>query len=338
MLYRPIVKRAWLMAKKVKSLWFFGLFTAILGLSGEFEIVRRAIYLPTSNSDTGLFQGIINSFRFGWENSIAKTGDNLFVNFGKTLINAPTPMFILFVIIIIMITVALFFVWLAVVSQIGLIRNASLVNKNKKPTINEGIDFAVKNFWPVALVDLVIKIVFAILFGLMGWIVAISINIGWIGVAAYYLAFIIFTIVIFAVSFISKYQILYLILKGQKIAKALSLAWKTLKANLMVSIEMAAVIFCAYLVGALIGIVLFSFPIGLVMLIYANFKLPFYSVMIILTVSYLVIIVLLAWIAAFLTAFQWSAWTILFERITEGGAESKVTRTSEQIANYFNKK
>jgi hypothetical protein len=38
-LYRSILKRAWEISWKFKYLWFFGLFAALLGNGGEFEII-----------------------------------------------------------------------------------------------------------------------------------------------------------------------------------------------------------------------------------------------------------------------------------------------------------
>ena len=85
-LYRPILKEAWQITKNFKSLWFLGLFAAVLGGSGEFELLARIIFKPGSNQ--GLILGAFESFKTGIQNTLP-TGADLWSNLLTLLINAP---------------------------------------------------------------------------------------------------------------------------------------------------------------------------------------------------------------------------------------------------------
>lgn len=337
-LYRPILKKAYLITKKFKNLWFFGLFAAILGTGGEYEIFIRAMSRP--NNVDGVILGTLTSFKEGWTSGAA-LGGNFWSNFWSLLITDPLSVIGIILLLIVSITIALFFIWLTLISQIGLIRNGDLAGKNKRAGINEGIDFAVKNFWPVLLINVVLKIILFIIFLLLGEMVILLSARGAAGVAIYYLLFLIFVFIVFIISFLLRYQIFYLLLKKQKLMAALKSSWKLFVKNWLISLEMALVMFMLYIIATILtllaGLVIFN----LFFIIIFNFALPFWLFNLLLFIVFLSVIIIIPLITALLSTFQWSAWTLLFNRLTAGKGISKVIRISQQLPqlpNYLMRK
>ena len=155
-LYRPILKQAWQITLKYKHLWFFGLFAALVSSGGEYEIIMHAINAP---SNEGISGAIMSGLANGWSEGAKVGGINLLVGFWQTLTPGSASLIIILLGLALTISLTLFLIWLSTVSQIGLIRNAYLlIGKAKiirKPNINEGIDFGMKYFWPVLLINII---------------------------------------------------------------------------------------------------------------------------------------------------------------------------------------
>ncbi|MBI5765847.1 hypothetical protein HZA71_01305, partial [Candidatus Falkowbacteria bacterium] len=212
------------------------------------------------------------------------------------------------------------------------------INKNKKPTINEGIDFAVKNFWPVAAANVIFKIILFLLFLLVGrefmWL-----NGGKIfGSIVYGLTSVIFVAVIFVVSFIFKYQLFYIILKKQGVIKALKSAFQLFKENWLISLEMAAVLFMVHVLiivfSVLITVMLLVAPVLLIS--YFKFSLALLGLWGI--IDLILIIAIAFYITAILMTFTWSSWTLLYSQLTGEGGMSKIIRLARQIPNLTARK
>ena len=83
-LYRPILKKAWQITRKFKSLWFLGLFAAIFSGGGEFEILSRIIFNPVN--DQGAIKEFMASFKSGINDSLQAGGDlGVAFHFGQNI-------------------------------------------------------------------------------------------------------------------------------------------------------------------------------------------------------------------------------------------------------------
>ena len=331
-LYRPILKKAWDISRRYKSLWFFGLFATIISSGGEYEIISRAIYDPTNQG--GFITIITESMKTGIDSALS-VGGNFWINMWQSIIKYPIPSIIALLLLIITITVGLFFAWIAVTSQIGIIRNISLIIKNKKPTINEGIDFGVKKFWPVLGMDVVLKIILFALFFILGQELILTSGGGIMLTIIYYLSFILFVFVVLIISFIIKYQIFYILLTNGKIIASLKSAYQLFIKNWIISLEMAFVLFLVYIVSGFISLLcsttLSAIPLVIVPL-YFSF-LPIFVSYLIAIICFILMVLIIFFIAAFVTTFQWASWTALFMRINSGEESSKIERTVQQLQN-----
>lgn len=331
-LYRPILKKAWSITKKFKPLWFFGLFATILGSSGEYEMLLRV--MPKSGENDSVISATIKSFQAGWENGLG-TGGSFMANMIQAVKTEPGSIIFPLFIFLVALAIALFIIWLAIISEVGLIKNVALATKNKKSTINEGIDFAVTKFWPALGANALMKIATMILFVIIGLELSFLSRYGVTGTIIYYLSFIVFALVTFAVSFIFRYQLYYIVLGKQKVLPALKSGWQLFKSNWLVSYEMAFILLIISLLTTVVvvfaSLTILSVPVTLPI----YFSVPLWLAGLIALVAIVAILALNFFVAAFLTTFQWSCWTQIFENIDKTDTISKITRTAQELPTYF---
>ncbi|HLD28607.1 MAG TPA: hypothetical protein VJB67_03250 [Patescibacteria group bacterium] len=333
-LYRPALKGAWQITKRLKNLWFFGLFAAIIGSSGEYEILASAIYNPYNIH--GIFTDIIDSFKAGWQNGL-NAGNGFLSNLWGAITQSPQSLIIAGLIMIVAIIVTIFIIWLAVISQIGLIKNSELASKKKTPTLNDGINYALDRFWPVLTANIVFKVVLSVLFLIIGKEIILLSNPNILSKLLYYLSFMIFIAIIFVISFIIRYQIFYIVLKKQKLMSSFSSAWSLFKKNWLVSLEMAFILFLIYV------IVIFFTTLISTLLLAVPFVLPvYYSIPLWLAggisiVALLLLLILTLAVTAVLSTFQWLAWIIIFNQLDSSMGLSKIIRVSQKLPEYFKK-
>lgn len=338
-IYRPILKKAWDITLKFKSLWFLGFFAALISSGGEFELLSRIILNPNSNK--GLIREAISSFKLGIENNLS-AGENLWSNLWTLIISAPVNLVSAILVLLVAIIIAVFIIWLITVSQVGLIRNVDLASKDKTATINEGIDTGVEIFWPIFTVNLIYKIILLIIFVLLGKEILLLISMGNIGTIIHIILLVLFSIITVIISFLIRYQILYIILKKEKIIPALKSAWKLFINNWLLSLEMAFILFIIYMIVIYLATFITSVLLA-VPLVFATYssQIPVLVLMILVLTSVLAIIIMTLFVTATLSVFQWSSWILLFNKINMGKTLSKIVKLSEQspnIPNPFNKK
>lgn len=333
-LYRPILARAWEITKKFKSLWFFGFFAAIISSGGEYEIIARALYTP-GNSD--LLSTTVAGFQEGLREGMVNGNAGLWKNIFSALFSNSSTMIVALAIFILVIAVVLFLLWLSTVSQIGLIRNVSLINKAKKTTFNEGIDAGVKLFWPVFLINVIFKVIIFVMLFLIGKELLLLAGKGGFATALYFISFIIFVIITLIVSFLIRYQLFYLVLKKQTWLEALKSSWKLFVKNWLISLEMAFLMFIFYIVVFFISVfivaVLTAIP-TVVLLAYLSY-LPIFAKSIIALVCVVLILITMIASTILISTFQWASWTMLFDRLTLKEELSKIIRLARQLP--FNK-
>jgi hypothetical protein len=331
-LYRPVLKKAWDATKKFKNLWLFGLFAVLTSAGGEYEIITRGLYDPTSEGIIGAF---ISSFQAGWQEGLSLTSGNFWANLGQLLSSNYGDLALVLFVILFIVVVTLVIIWLIITCEIALIKGASLAVKNKKTSWPESLAFANRNFWPILLIIAVFKIIAALLFWVLGtelWLMSGS---GFWGITLYLLSFVIFTTAILFVSLIFKYQRFYILLRKQKLLPSFQSAWELFKKNWLISIEMAVLMLGVYLTATLllllIVVILAGIPIIIVPLYLTSVPVFLKVALSILAAILALVSVLL--ISSILTVFQWAGWVALFERLDDGDGTSKFLRVAEQIRN-----
>ena len=320
-IYRPILQKAWEITRRYKFLWFFGAFAAILGNGGEVEIVYNNIIS---------FPEVSNNLSFLKELYKAGRLEELF-NFFSQYFSTGTPIAIINSILIILIF--LLFIWLIVISQSAIINKVYKQQKGELVGFDESFRVGRKFFKPVFLITLISRLIiyglYAVIGGPLLYFYLKSADASW-GIVATYMtvSFLIFVPISFIIAFIAKYAISFVVIKGMKIGKAMKEGWRLFVKNWLISLEMSVVIFLInILVGLafLVAFVLISLPLLLLSSFFVTAAGSMGGTFISVFVS-AIIFVGLVLMGSALAVFQFSSWTMLFLKLTEGKVLSKLAR------------
>jgi hypothetical protein len=314
--YRHIIKKAWEITWKFRFLWFFGLFTALLGNGGEYEIIVKTF---GDEESAGLFPGL---------RTLADTG--IFTmdgmrNVARTAATDPINFSIIIIVLLLTLAVGVFLIWLVIISQAALVNSSAKIIQNKKTAFRETLQSGISNFWPVFILNLFNRLIFSGIFVLLLIPIAVSLS---LAAPLYVILFIILIPVSIFISFIIKYSIGYVVIKGQPLSAALKNGWKLFKENWLVSVEMALLLalinFALGLLAIFIVLVL-SVPFLFLAAIFINFgSVAGFWLVALLGFAGFMILLFLA--GAILATFQVSAWTGLFLELINKGGTSKIVR------------
>jgi hypothetical protein len=316
--YRNILKQAWQLTWHNKYLWWFGIFAALLGNGGELEILFNNI---GNDPKQALFPA--------WQN-IASTGvfristlNNIINLFRQDFLN----MILVLIISLIVLAIILFIVWLVIVSQAAIVNNASLVISDKKNTFRDGMDSGVLNFWPILILNILIKaVIYALLI-----IISLPMIFYQGNTSAnifYILSLMIIVPIAIVLSFVMKYAIAYVVINKLKVGQALKQSWRLFRKNWLISFEMAVILFFINLfvgLGIVLTILTLAVPfLFLGLIFYYSFSLiGSWLIAGLAFVSFIFIIILFG---AALSVFQISSWTGLFLELDKNLGTSKLVR------------
>jgi hypothetical protein len=314
-LYRLVLKRAWDNTFKNRYLWFFGLFAAILVNNGLIKLIFFGGQNSRVSQEAFLsWQGLRNAGILSWQ---------VFPNMGKLLQTEPLAFLTIIFMLLLLTAMAIFLIWLAIVSEIGLVNNAAREHLGKSHDLKDGINVGWKRFWPVLALNLLLHGVIMLMASILGYFFVSQIS-GW-----YYFAFyVLFVPLAIIFSFLIYYAIAYVVIKGEKVASALGQAWQLFLANWLVSLEMAFLLFAVSFVATLALLLFFMvLAVPFLFLIYILLKLAlsflFWLMLIFTTVVFIAGFFLAG---SLLTTFYISAWTNLFVELISKGGVSKLER------------
>ena len=317
--YRSLLKQAWQVTWRHKYLWFFGLFAALVVGSSAWE------YQALSQN---LSQGVVNGSYYQMTNFLAWS--QLFSNFGSGLVAIWHQGFWTFLsvlsILLVTLFILIFFIWLAVTSQAGLIGDVKKIIENKHRAsdlrIRSALSSGHKHFWSVLGLDLTVKILTAAIFFIVSLPLLFMVikQTAWLAIL-YVILFVIFVPLSVSLGLMINYAINYRVLDNYSFIKSLEKAWKLFIDNWLVSLEIGLILFLINFAASLTLIILMSL-----------FLLPLLMLGLLLNLNWLVsilialILLILFLLGAILTTFQISSWTALFLRLKNKGVIAKLER------------
>jgi multisubunit Na+/H+ antiporter MnhC subunit len=312
--YRNILKKAWEITWKIRFLWFFGLFAALLGNGGEYEIISRTV-----GGNAELFpnlKALINTGIF--------TSEGL-RNAGRTAVRDPLGFSVIIGALIIGLALAAFLVWLVIVSQAALVNSSAKLILNKKTDLRDGLQSGKAKFWPVFFLNLANRIIFSGIFILLLLPIVMRFN---IPVIAYIFSFVVFVPVSILISFIIKYSIAYAVVKGQRMLEAVANGWLLFRNNWLISVEMSLLLAVINLIlgaAAIMALLVLAVPFVFLAAVFLNLG-SILGFWLIVFFGLVFFIALLCLTGAALATFQISAWTGLFLELINKGGVSKIAR------------
>ncbi|MFA5248290.1 MAG: hypothetical protein WC415_03520 [Patescibacteria group bacterium] len=329
-LYRDILKKSWKITWGHKYLWFFGLFAALLTGIGRYNV---SFSQSAENWNSSLFAGLSN---------IANSGllagnffSSLLLHFRQDPLAATTYLIFLLTILII----SFLLLWLAVVSQGGLINNASKIikanGKNGKTTIKEGLFHGNKNFWQILGINLIAAAFTSFFAALVGLpLLYAGVRSNPVLALLYVLLFILFIPLALIISFLGKYAVCYKVIKGKSFVDSVVEAINLFGKNWLISIEMSLLLFMvdvlAIFSGALI-ILSLSVPYRFIAVVAGLIIAPGISLLII-AVGLALALIFVIFAGAALVTFKTIAWTDMFISLNDKkGNLSKIIRLATNL-------
>lgn len=317
-LYRKILHQAWGATWRFKYLWFFGLFAALLGNAGEYEILLKGF----SNDSE---QGILRTFSDAGLLSV-----HGLANIVKLFKEEPLAMTSVLLFGIFILVIFIFIVWLINVSQAALVNNTALIISNKKSGFQEGIDAGVKNFWPVLGYNAILKSSIYLIFGLISFVVISSVSDSntFFTNIVYGILFVFFIPIAIAFSFIVKYSIAYKVIQNKNFVDSIISGFDLFRKNWLISLEMAFLLYFINIVSGFIVILIFfimAVPFLLLAFLF-NQLLSLAGFWLVMITGFVVFFGFLVTFGSALSTFQISAWTTLFIELISKGGQSKIVR------------
>ncbi len=312
-LYRQILNKAWLITKRFRYLWIFGIFAAFLGNGGEYQVLFNQVGKVSSQPETlADWSSNLNS----WLPKLDLSLNNL----------APLIIYLIFGLAIIAL-----FIWLATVSVGGLISGVAAVNNDAKVSFKNLFQEGMGKFWSLLGLNIIAK---AIVYGSLIFILTplmlatFAQGSSRLNLLIILLTFLIFLPLTIIVSLTTKYASAQVMLAKEKFWPAFKNGWRLFSANWLVSLEMALIVFLINLaVGLLfivIALLIFS-PFFFFGVIYTVQNPYLFNVLMYVSLTLLLLCSLV--LGAILATFQITAWTLLYLRINTGlKAYSKLVR------------
>jgi hypothetical protein len=320
-LYRDILKQAFRTSWRHKYLWFFGLFAALLGNGGELELVIRGFDGQPEKAFFPGFKSIIETGVFSKQTLLSL----------KTLITTdPFGLFMLLSALLILLCISGFLIWIMFTSQGALVTNVAKDKLGRGHNFRSGLEAGMKNFWPVFGLNFILRVITYTLFIIMSIPIVLMVKsasyaIASIGFIASFVLFVPLTIIL---SFIAKYAIAFVVLRGVGIGEAIKEGWDLFIKNWLISLEMAfTLFFLNFAVGIVLvlALLILMIPFFLMVALLSGLGIVYFTSLLIMSMA-VIMIGLIALTGAWLANFQIATWTGLFIELVGRGGVSKLVR------------
>jgi hypothetical protein len=327
--YKNVLKNAWQITWRNKILWIFGIFASFLSLEAAYEVILGQIFQLKK----------VEAFNLGVLNFYQTRSD--FLKGHIYFLSNLTQDLSAYLFFILLFIVVLFFIWLIFTSQIFIIKSTAKLYQNKKVDTAHDLSGSYDKFWPVLGVSIITKLLLGAGFMIISLPLLYSLLIGNNSaiIASNILFFILFTIFAIIISFIAAYATNYVILKDVHVIEAFKRAWQLFSKNIIISLELAFVLFILKIVSIII-ILSITF-LGLIPLIFifmlnlaANNIL---GIVMTLTLMLFLFSLISLLINSIFATLYLSTWTITFLKLNEGSLIGKLAHLANKAALIFKK-
>lgn len=325
--YRQILKQSWQIASQNKLLWLFGIFASFFALENAYGLILSQ--LAQAQDPLGFYQTIYNLY----------STQAAYINNSLSALNLFKFDTIGFICLALVGGVIIFCIWLALVSQIFIIKSASLLYHGKKAASRDIWALSDHCIWQVLGLNILAKLVLYAAFLILALpllYLIISQNLAalvYVNVI-FFVVFIIFAVI---VNFIVAYAVNFIVLQRKHVFEAVSAAWKLFKNNILISLEISATFFALKLISIILILSLFMMfllPLG-IMLGLAALQTDIIAIVLCLLILVLALTTISLFINSIFSVFSLAAWTITFTKLTEETLAGKIMSWINNLPNYL---
>lgn len=325
--YRVLLRDAWRLTKSYKQLWVWGFFASLLGSFGEYEAVGRifqSISIASGNLQLG--DSAFSNFY-----SRALGSGDLLLEIFRGVTKVPTEVVLVSIVIVVGF---LFLLWLAFTGVIALIAETNRLTRSSKISIADGFLASQKYLLPTVIIygfgRLLMTLVgtMLILFGLM---VLVDV---YLGTPLLITSFILLIPLLLFISFVSRFTVVGIIVKGKTIYHSLVEAVMLARKHWLVTLEVALmlmIISVAVSLLAVIVVVVTTVPlVTTAVVLFEAGRFGLSSAMLFVGVLCVLMPIIVA--ATFIGTYQWIVWTLLFNYVSKRDSlRSKIIRLAEKV-------
>jgi len=318
--YRHVLRQAWHFAWRNKRFWFLSFFASFLLTAGTYDIIGNSYMQILQQNDiiSGAFKPLSGLSLNGLGGAIG-------------MLSAFEWVIGLCVVIL----AALAF---SCVAQGALVYCLGAAHRGEKSETKKALGVGARAFWPVATLNVLVLLTFAVAKFLIAAFMNVALNDGSLLTSLLYVAvFVVLMGFSFIVTIVQIFALNAMILQGASVADAILRGYELFKRHWVVSVETAvilAVISLAF--NLLLTYVLFigAVPFVLAIITASIMQSP---VLFWCALSLAAIGLLAFFLAsiAFLAQLQYATWTFLYRRLGEGGVVPKLHRLARSIVGTY---
>lgn len=321
--YRHILADAWRTVRANKALWLLGFFVSFLGNGGVYELLVQGTGRLGLREDFGRFASL--GLLPGWA-KLSTTLEGL--NAGNVVV--------VLLVALTAIALTLLAFWVVISAQGGLIVGVRDGARERKTTF--GSLFAAGNemFAPLFALNVLSRLaVLAFFYLLLALTVLYLADANIWSVLAYLSGFIFLIPITLIIGFVTLYAACYIALQRLSFVAAIESAIALFRKYWLISVETALILFGVNLLAALgIGLVTGAAGIALIpFLIGASLLKSGVALSLVAALAAFAGVLFLAFVGAFLAAFQYAVWVSLFTKlhVRGHGGTSKLARWFQHL-------
>ncbi|MBI3120346.1 MAG: hypothetical protein HYZ08_01880 [Candidatus Kerfeldbacteria bacterium] len=328
---RPTLLRAMKISWNYKFLWFFGIFTALVGGSGEFQAIARSF------DGLSLYQRILIALKNGEATGTLKNIWNLILDIATT----QTFQVVFWAIVLLILTIMV--VMIIIVSQTALVDSTARVLENEPISLDTAWLAGMTHFWRMFAITVIGKVIVVVMYLAL----TIPLGIGFYSTqgAAWNIALVLLSVFVFLplaviLNFVVRYAQSYTVIEHQPMSLSFLSAWKLFRQHWIASLEMAVAILLASIIAYLLlvlGVALVAIPFLGVSFILSLFNFDAIAA-IIANAGIAAAIIWIALAGSVTSVFQWSAWVTFFMEIQKGTVRSHLAQFVDRLPLLFQKK
>ena len=315
--YFQTLVNSWRAVWRNKILWFFALFSLFLG-GGQWNSFLSANFSNFFKEDGiayNLYQILFSGGAFG--------------NFVNKITEDPIAFLVLFLVLFLLAFIFILFVYISVVFQGGLVYSIFKVNIKQKINIHDSLAVGKNNFWHVLSLNIMMKFVIWGLSFLLAFFSLMSfLKNSTLSVLFFSLTSIFILLFLFLLSFIFRYALSYVVLKGNDGISAIKESFKLFFKNWIINLEVAAFLFIinyVFLFFAIWTIKIIMIPLSSMgafsLYLSSGVSFGFYFVFIPILISLFILTFF-----TILSAYNYCVWVALFIRLTGDKKVPSLTR------------
>lgn len=315
-LYRTVLRQAFNITLRYKALWFLGFVATFLGLGGEYQFLINQ-YLNFSDG--------------GWEQALGVVDIGTAANWLliKQTLAALSPW--LYLALALIVILAALFIWVIISAQGALVRAVGDHVKNNEVSLGKEFTLAAKSGWSLLGILISARLLALFLLAVVGLpllAILFAINDAFVPLGATILFFALAVPITIVFSLVSKLAVAYHLIERKSWRESLARALSLFAGHWLVCLELALILLPISLIVTVFFIPLASL-LSVPFLVFGLAVAAVSSTIIVkifFTLALVLFFFLLLVLGSALATFQSAVWTVLFLRIKDAPAQSKLVR------------